>query len=432
MSPAESRPIRPINHPLRLLLYLEWSLLAIAFLSELVGPLFPGPRMPRGIGPEPPFSWVSPLDIACIVGFGLMGLRLPTGQMATRIGFVLLEGVLILLATAGDLREMRLFSFLVVVFALRSCLIFALPGRLMTTGIAYGLFLAILTQRLREVVDRIPVTWRVGASLAKQHRPRGLPAWSFAYSSALLLGLTLVFLLLLVDALLTERQSREKLTAANAQLRNYALRVEKLAMAQERSRIAREIHDSLGHSLTALNLQVEGALKLWQSDPQRAHQFLKEAKVLGSTALQDVRQSVATMRADPLQEQSLEAAIALLARNVEQVTGVAPICQIHLDAPLPADLSTSLYRIVQEAFTNICKYARPSQILLDLQDTAATLHLLIQDDGVGFDPAQNLTGFGLQSMRERAESLGGIFDLQTSPGQGCTITVHIPLERIVP
>lgn len=424
MPPAEPRPIRPANHPLRLLLYLEWSLLAIAFLSELVGPLFPGPRMPRGVSPEPPFSWVSPLDIACIVGFGLMGLRLPTGQMATRIGFVLLEGVLILLATAGDLREMRLFSFLVVVFALRSCLIFALPGRLMTTGIAYGLFLAILTQRLRELADRIPINWR--------DRPRGLPAWSFAYSSALLLGLTLVFLLLLVDALLTERQSREKLTAANAQLRNYALRVEKLAMAQERSRIAREIHDSLGHSLTALNLQVEGALKLWQSDPQRAHQFLKEAKVLGSTALQDVRQSVATMRADPLQEQSLEAAIALLARNVEQVTGVAPICQIHLDAPLPPDLSTSLYRIVQEAFTNICKYARPSQILLDLQDTAATLHLLIQDDGVGFDPAQNRTGFGLQSMRERAESLGGIFDLQTSPGQGCTITVHIPLERIVP
>ncbi|MFQ3617404.1 MAG: sensor histidine kinase [Cyanobacteriota bacterium] len=421
---SSARPIRPINHPLRLLLYLEWSLLAIALLSELLGPLFPGPmRIPRGFGPEPPFGWVSPLDIVCLIGFGLMGLWLPTGRMATRIGFVLLEGVLILIATTGDLREMRLFSFLVVVFALRSCLMFALPGRLVTTGIAYGLFLLILIRRLRDLYERLPAGWR--------DRPR-VPAWSFAYSWGLLLGLTLLFLLLLVNALLTERQSREKLTAANAQLRNYALRVEKLAMSQERSRIAREIHDSLGHSLTALNLQVEGALKLWQSDPQRAHQFLKEAKVLGSTALQDVRQSVATMRADPLQEQSLEGAIALLARNVEQVTGVSPICQIHLDASLPTDLSTSLYRIVQEAFTNICKYAQPSQILLDLQDTSATLHLLIQDDGVGFDPSQNRTGFGLQSMRERAESLGGIFDLQTSPGQGCTITVHIPLERIVP
>jgi signal transduction histidine kinase len=424
MSSAAPRPIRPINHPLRLLLYLEWSLLAIALLSELLGPLFPGPmRMPRGFGPAPPFSWVSPLDMVCLVGFGLMGLWLPTGRMATRIGFVLLEGVLILIATTGDLREMRLFSFLVVVFALRSCLMFALPGRLVTTGIAYALFLLILIQRLRDLYERLPAGWR--------DRPR-VPAWSFAYSWGLLLGLTLLFLLLLVNALLTERQSREKLAAANAQLRNYALRVEKLAMSQERSRIAREIHDSLGHSLTALNLQVEGALKLWQSDPQRAHQFLREAKVLGSTALQDVRQSVATMRADPLQEQSLEAAIALLARNVEQVTGVAPICQIHLDAPLPADLSTSLYRMVQEAFTNICKYAQPSQILLDLQDTAAALHLLIQDDGVGFDPSQNRTGFGLQSMRERAESLGGIFDLQTSPGKGCTITVHIPLERSIP
>ncbi|RMF63636.1 MAG: sensor histidine kinase, partial [Cyanobacteria bacterium J069] len=337
------------------------------------------------------------------------------------IGFVLLEGLLILIATAGDLREMRLFSFLVVVFALRSCLMFALPGRVVTTGMAYALFLLVLIQRLQDLYERLPVGWR--------DRPR-VPAWSFAYSWGLLLGMTLLFLLLLVNALLTERQSRDKLTAANAQLRNYALRVEKLAMSQERNRIAREIHDSLGHSLTALNLQVEGALKLWQSNPQRAHQFLKEAKVLGSTALQDVRQSVAAMRADPLQEQSLEAAIALLARNVEQATGIAPICQIHLDGPLPADLSTSLYRIVQEAFTNICKYARPTQVLLDLQDTAATLHLLIQDDGVGFDPSQNRTGFGLQSMRERTEALGGIFELQTSPGQGCTITVHIPLERI--
>jgi signal transduction histidine kinase len=282
-------------------------------------------------------------------------------------------------------------------------------------------FLLMLARRLGELADRIPLGAR------DRLRP---PVWGFAVSSALLLGLTMLFLLLLVNALLTERQSRQQLATANAQMRNYALRVEKLAMAQERNRIAREIHDSLGHSLTALNLQLEGALKLWDGDPQRAHQFLQQAKHLGSIALKDVRQSVAAMRADPLQQQSLAAAITDLAHTVQQATGVWPTCDVHLDPALPPELATSLYRIVQEAFTNICKYARPSQVWLDLHDTAAALHLLIQDDGVGFDPAQNRTGFGLQSMRERAEALGGTFEVQTSPGQGCTLTVHIPLDRL--
>jgi signal transduction histidine kinase len=360
------------------------------------------------------------VSITCIVGFGLMGLRLPVGKLSTRIGFVLLEVGLIGLASWGGLREMRLFSFLYVVLVLRSCLMFALPGRLVTTGLAYGLFLLMLAQRLAELADRIPLGAR------DRLRP---PVWGFAVSSALLLGLTMLFLLLLVNALLTERQSRQTLATANAQLRHYALRVEKLAMAQERNRIAREIHDSLGHSLTALNLQLEGALKLWQGDPQRAYQFLQEAKRLGSIALKDVRQSVTAMRADPLQQQSLETAITDLAHTVQQATGVCPTCHVHLDQALPPEVSTSLYRIVQEAFTNICKYARPSQVCLDLQDTSGALHLLIQDDGVGFDLAQNRTGFGLQSMRERAEALGGTFEVQTAPGQGCTLTVHITLER---
>ena len=95
--------------------------------------------------------------------------------------------------------------------------------------------------------------------------------------------------LLLVNALITERQSREKLAIANDRLRHYAMRIENLAMVQERNRIAREIHDSLGHALTGLNLQLEGALKLWQSHPEQARQFLHEAKQSGSTALSEVR-----------------------------------------------------------------------------------------------------------------------------------------------
>jgi signal transduction histidine kinase len=110
----------------------------------------------------------------------------------------------------------------------------------------------------------------------------------------------------------------EELAVANAQLREYTLRIEELATVQERNRIARDIHDSVGHALTVLNLHLEAALKLWQTDPESATEFLTEAKQLGSHALKEVRQSISTLRVDPLVGLSLPDAIADL---VEDVTG---------------------------------------------------------------------------------------------------------------
>jgi two-component system, sensor histidine kinase and response regulator len=101
-------------------------------------------------------------------------------------------------------------------------------------------------------------------------------------------------------------------------------RIEKLAMYQERHRLAREIHDSLGHSLVALNVQMETALTLWHRDPQKAFTFLKDAKKLGSEALQSVRQSVSQMRSDSVHGQLLEAAITKLIGEFQTTTGILP------------------------------------------------------------------------------------------------------------
>ncbi|MDJ0744819.1 MAG: histidine kinase [Xenococcaceae cyanobacterium MO_167.B27] len=128
----------------------------------------------------------------------------------------------------------------------------------------------------------------------------------------------------MMNTLITEHQSRQQLAIANQKLQEYALRIENQATLEERNRIAREIHDSLGHSLTALNLQLETAVKLWESQPRKAQGFLKNAKQLGSKVLQDVRNSVSTMASLPLQNQSLEAAVIDLADNVYQTTGVKP------------------------------------------------------------------------------------------------------------
>ena len=232
-----------------------------------------------------------------------------------------------------------------------------------------------------------------------------------------------------MNAVLSERQSRDKLETANEKLRQYALKIENQATLEERNRIAREIHDSLGHSLTALNLQLETALKLSKSDIPRAMTFLATAKELGSKALQDVRQSVSKMRSHPLQGQTLEQAIQILAADFQRSTSILPNCQISIISPLSMEISTPIYRIIQESFTNISKYAQATAVQLELTTTLETLRLIIKDNGRGFDLTQNTTGFGLQSMRDRTLALRGEFYIHSSYNAGCQIIVNIPLPR---
>nr|WP_242035758.1 sensor histidine kinase [Leptolyngbya sp. FACHB-8] len=353
-----------------------------------------------------------------ILGFGAMGLRLPI-RLPVAILYTLLQFGWLALATISSGQRLQVFPVLYIVLVIRSCLMYRLPGRITVTFLAFWMFATLTALRLR-LRD-----WAPSPELGDRLRP---VVSAFAVNSLLTFGLALVFVLFLVNALMAERASRQRLADANRQLRDYALRVENLAMSQERNRIAREIHDSLGHSLTALNLQLETALKLWPRQPEKAQQFLKEAKQLGSTALQDVRQSVAAMRTDPLQRQSLEEAIATLARDFEKNTGIAPTYSIHLSQNLPSDLRTSLYRIIQEALTNIVKHAHASEVTIQLHNLPTGLTLRIIDDGRGFDPQQNSTGFGLQGMRERASTLGGQFRVHSAPYQGTTIEIEIPPE----
>ncbi|MBH8555111.1 sensor histidine kinase [Nostocaceae cyanobacterium CENA357] len=399
-----SRPIQITNHPFRFLLYLEWILLAIAVFSAV-------------LPPSPRFSPKFPeLTICSLILFGLMGLRLPTSNKFSKIIYTASEILLILVTGIFGGRTARLFPFLYIILVTRSCLIFKLPGRLLVTGLSFIFFLLTLQHRF----PRFPL------------RPQDQEKFRFfSFSLALLFGLSLVFVLLLMNAVLSERQSREELAIAHEKLRQYALRIENQATLEERNRIAREIHDSLGHSLTALNLQLETALKLSQCNPAKSHSFLMQAKELGSKALQDVRQSVSTMRSNPLQEQSLTQAIRLLAEDFHRSNSILPICQISLVHPLAAEVNTAIYRIIQESLTNISKYAEATEIKLDIMMTKGSLYLMIQDNGRGFDLQQNTTGFGLQSMRDRTLALGGKFNINSTPGSGCQIIVDIPLSRLL-
>jgi signal transduction histidine kinase len=195
-----------------------------------------------------------------------------------------------------------------------------------------------------------------------------------------------------------------------------------VATLQERNRIAREIHDSLGHSLTAFNLHVEAALRLFNSDPEEAKELLVEAKQLGSNALQSVRESVGTLRSNPLQGKSLTAAITQLTEDFARSTGITPDVSMQTPMPLPDDQAIAFYRISQEALTNISKYAQATTVSIAISPT----QLQITDDGRGFDPTQTTSGFGLQGMQERTSAIGGEFQLVSAIGRGCTVVVTVP------
>lgn len=244
-------------------------------------------------------------------------------------------------------------------------------------------------------------------------------------------GLVMVFVLLLVNSLVNERQGRRRLAIAHEQLYQYSLQIEDRATLQERSRIAREIHDSLGHLLTAQSVVLENIALSFKTNLQEAEAFLQDSQQLGAAARRELRQAILMLHSDPLQGESLEAAIAQLMENFSHITGLIPTLQIDVPVPVPNRYQVAVYRILEEALTNIQKHSGASQVTLKLATQPATTNttpaitLQIADNGKGFNPHQNQTGFGLQGMRERATSLGG--QLHIDIHSGCCITVVLPL-----
>jgi signal transduction histidine kinase len=410
-----------MRHPLRLLLYIEWILFAGLMAAEV------SPSSSRFA--ERPV-W---LNISVIVLLALMGLRLPLGRLSIKIIYTIAEIIPIVFAS---MMGMRAVGLLYIIVAIRSYLIFGRQYRLWITIGIFVLSLIITTFRPQRQhsgsrsIDRNPTTSTVtsvdrspSSSLVKRIADRDEFRWGFVF----MFGGILLSLQLLLDRMLAEKQAKEELAIANQRIRNYALRVEEVATLQERNRISREIHDSLGHSLTTLNLHLEMALKFANIQPDRSREVLTEAKRLGSIALQDVRQSVSTLRSDPLQGRDLPVALHKLVDEFQQSNQIKSHCNLDLPTMLPPDVTIAIYRIVQEALTNITKYAHASEASIEIHTTEIAIELQIIDNGRGFNPTYNTTGFGLQGMRERVLSLQGTFEIISTPDRGCQIIAIIPL-----
>jgi len=402
---GKSSMIRLTYPSFRLLLYLEWLLLATAALMEVLHPF--------------QSVWSLLLRVGAIALLGAIGLRLPTVRLGRKVLFTALEFGLILLTIVHEGLSSRSSFLLFLVLLMRSCLIFRQPGQVTVLGLALLSYSSLLL--LKPILPE-----KVIATV-----------WEWRFSNVLLFGLTLVFALLLINALIAERKSREqleiahdKLAITHEQLRHYALRIEDQATLQERNRIAREIHDGLGHTLAAQTIQLNNALLFWKSEDEKALEFLKQAKQLGSEALLEIRKSVSVLRSNPLQGLSLESAIDKLLQDFQRMTAIEVSNSICLPVLLSQELNTTLYRIVQESLTNIHKHADATMVTVGLQQHAGQIYLSIADNGKGFDPAQNTTGFGLQGMRERVAAAGGQFAIYSKSENGCRISVSLPSQNI--
>ena len=259
--------------------------------------------------------------------------------------------------------------------------------------------------------------------------------WDTALMNGLIISVGVLFSVVVSQMRLNEQHARQKaealageLEAANRLLAEYASQAEELAATQERNRLAREIHDNLGHYLTIVNIQIEAAKVTCETDPARALDALNKAQDLAQKGLNSVRESVAALRVSPVEGRSLEDAIAGLIEE-SRVSGIAiEFTMLGNSHPVESKSALALYRVVQEGLTNVRKHAGASRVDAQLDFSQPdTIRLTLRDNGVG--AADTSGGFGLIGLRERVHLLGGEFAIHTQPGAGFTLEVSLPLAQ---
>lgn len=247
----------------------------------------------------------------------------------------------------------------------------------------------------------------------------------------LLRAIIFIFLGYIIHRLVKDMKQRtSELAEANRRLSNYTVALEQLAVSRERNRLAREFHDTVAHTLSAVAVQLEATDALKKSDPERADALLAQSLQMTRSGLSETRRAIQALRAAPLEDLGLRNALENLARSAAERNSWALSMELPADLPnLTPDVEHSLYRITEEALRNIGQHARARAVNLSLSLHDGRLRLSVQDDGTGFDPANPEAAgrFGLQGMRERAGEIGAALEITSTPGAGTRLTLEMPL-----
>jgi signal transduction histidine kinase len=249
--------------------------------------------------------------------------------------------------------------------------------------------------------------------------------WVGAFTRVLLL-----FVVPLIVGVLAERERREhaQLELAHQRLRRHAATVEQLATSRERNRLARDLHDTLAHSLSALAVQLEALRAQLAHEPQAAGEKLSQIAGLAHSGLDEARRAIQALRREPVQALGLDGALREVVDAFQARTGVQASLTVAGGEPdLTTEESAALFRIAEEALANIERHASAAQVAVRLDRGSDRIDLVLRDDGLGFDPrAVDPAHYGLAGMRERAELIGAALEVHSRPGGGTEIRCSLP------
>lgn len=226
------------------------------------------------------------------------------------------------------------------------------------------------------------------------------------------------FTILFSYRVIAEQGSRQQAEAL-------AQQVEQLATALERTRIARDIHDSLGHTLTSLQMQLVAAQRLRPHHLDQSFRATDTAKRLADQCIEDLSQALQTVRQS--EQVDINQSLSTLLSQLKQHSRLTVEWSLSLPQ-LPLQTNHQLYCIVKEALNNVQKHACASQIYLQGQVISNEIFLELSDNGRGFDLTQLSSGFGLKGMRERVQMLGGQLMINSTPGSGTQIKITLPYD----
>ena len=238
---------------------------------------------------------------------------------------------------------------------------------------------------------------------------------------------------LFMDSIIRQSQERRRLIEElEATREELATEERRAGMLEERGRLAREIHDTLAQGFISIVTHLEAAEEALATGDEAGRMHLDQARRTARESLSEARRVVRALRPELLEGSSLPEALERLAGRWSEETGVRAEVEVSGDPrQLSQELQVTLFRAAQEALTNARKHARAAGVTLTLSYIGDLVVLDVQDDGEGFDPdlasAASEGGFGLRYMRERVERLGGRLLVESSPGEGTTLVIELPV-----
>lgn len=354
---------------------------------------------------------------------------------------------LMLLHTALHLLGPRLTPrrrWLPLYFVTQGALVFAVNQMTGSSGATYSLYLylALAAQAVGLLNNRARLAAGVAAAYLTLAVFNFVWLWGWMTLPAFLfLAVPQTFFVIAFVVLFFRQASARKhtqellneLETAHRQLTEYAAQVEDLTLMNERQRMARELHDTLAQGLAGLILQLEAIDKqLANSRPERAQVIAAQAMERARQTLTEARRAIDDLRVGDSVSASLTERVREEVDRFTAVTATPCELELNLSSPVPDSIRDHIFRFIAEGLANVARHARADRARVRLAEVDSALEIVVEDDGVGFDPTE-VTGrtghYGLTGLRERARLAGGLLKIASKPGRGTTLTLSLPITE---